>query len=217
MMKLFPFLALLLALCSRSSAAEPSDLGYNLSYLRVHSLAEAAPALHSALSVKHACILDLRYTTANDDSVAALRQALTGHPAGSPLFILISPSTPAGVVNVLPPAAPGALVTLGVAGSHPAPSILVKTSAATDRQAYDAFESGTPLTDLLSGKIEKERYDEASLVQEFKSGNPDPEPPLTPDPTETKADKAPEKPPLLIDHVLQRALQLHRALLALRP
>jgi hypothetical protein len=216
---------LILRVLSFATEPAPPDLGNNLSYLRVHSLADAAPALQSALSVKHACVLDLRYATASDESIAALRAALAGHPAEAPLFILISPATPASVIAAINPAAPATFITLGIAGSRPSPKITVKTGAEIDRQAYDAFDTGTPIADLISGKIDKDRYDEATLVQEFKNGNTDPEPPLLPDPTKSKsltgADKSSEpaagvtQP--LKDRVLQRALNLHQALLALRP
>ena len=78
-----------------------------------------------------------------------------------------------------------------------------------------ALGQGTLPAILVTGKIEKERFDEATLVQEFNNGNPDAEPPPLPDPTRPKLNEAaPVKAPL-IDRVLQRAIQLHRALLAL--
>ena len=172
--------------CPLAGAAEPPDLGYNLSYLRVHSLADATPQLQSALAVNHSCVLDLRYATASDESIAALRTALAAHPSDSPLFILIGPATPSNVLGAIDPPAHGSFITLGIAGSQPAPRIMVRTDAETDRLAYDAFDHGTPLADLISGKIDKDRYDEATLVHEFKSGNPEPEPPLSPDPTKAK-------------------------------
>ena len=212
-------LALLVAglLIARVHAGEPTDLGYNLSYVRVHSLADSAPALQSALSVKHACVLDVRYATATDESISALRTALAGHPAETPLFILISPATPVSVLEAVNPPTPVTYVTLGVAGSKPSPKITIKTGAEIDREAYDAFEHGTPITELISGKIDKDRFDEASLVQEFKNGNPDPESAApTGHPDSKLANGNPEKTAALTDHVLQRALHLHRALLALR-
>ena len=221
-MKLF-FPILFLAVTAAARAGEPADLGSNLSYLRVHSLAEAAPELQPALAVKHACVLDLRYASASDEAIAALRTALASHPADSPLFILVSPATPAGVTDVITPSGENKFITLGVTGSHPSPRIEVKTDAATDRAAYDAFDHGTPLTELISGKIEKDRYDEATLVHEFKNGNTDPEPPLAPDPTKPKNPVPPGKTnelpanatEPLRDRVLQRALNLQQALLAL--
>jgi len=56
-------------------------------------------------------------------------------------------------------------------------------------------------------------------VHEFKNGHPDAEPPPAPDPTAAKpaGDTAKETPPVPpTDRVLQRALHLHRALLALK-
>ena len=220
-MKFFlPFLFLLLP--ALAHAAEPPNLGYNLTYLRVHSLEAALPELQTQLAEKHASVLDLRYVTASDESAAALHAALAAHPADMPLFVLISPDTPAAILQVIEPLNHDKVITLGVAGSHPAPRIIVKTSAKTDRQAYDAFDHGTPLAELISGKIEKERFDEATLVHEFKNGNPDPEPPEAPDPGDSTADgtkptsPAAKTPEPLRDHVLQRALNLQQALLALR-
>lgn len=220
MNKSFSFFALTLLVTAlpgaQVHAGEPADLGYNLSYVRVHSLTDATPALQSALSVKHACVLDVRYATATDESISALRTALAGHPTDAPLFILISPATPASVIEAVNPATPVTYVTLGVAGSHPSPKITVNTAPETDRAAYDAFEHGTPIATLISGKIDKDRFDEATLVQEFKNGNPDPESPAPATHAETKSTEPHEKTAALTDHVLQRALHLHRALLALR-
>src|ERR1700712_2557719 len=134
-MKLFLSL-LLFFLPSLIRAEELPDLGNNLSYLRVHSLADATPALQSALSVKHACVLDLRYATASDESATALHAALGAHPPESALFILIGPATPASVMSALNSSAQGKFITLGITGSEPAPRITVKTTAEIDRQAY---------------------------------------------------------------------------------
>ena len=233
------FLGLLLVLgclflAPRSFAAttEPTDLGFNLSYLRVHSLADATPALGSALSASHAFVLDLRYATANDESVAVLRSALARHPREGSLFILISPATPAAVVEAINQT-PGGCISLGATSTRSA-RIEVKADPAADRRAYDAWEAGTPVEALISGKIEKERFDEATLVQEFKNGNHDADlpgdrpgqtpagqqtgtvPPPGPDPTTAKPGPPETREAPLIDRVLQRAVQLHQAMLALR-
>lgn len=201
-------------LCLLSSGTELTDLGQGLSYLRVHSVADSEVALRKAVPGTGALVLDLRYATANDESAAALKTALAGRSANTRLFILVSPATPPALGPVIS-ASPA--LTLGAAGSLPAPKVVVQTDVATDRRAYDALEAGTALTQLISGKIEKERFDEASLVQEFKSGNPDAMPPPTPDPTIAPPAGAVEKPVALTDRVLQRAVHLHRALLALKP
>jgi hypothetical protein len=224
MKQILPFLFLLFA--GLINAEETADLGSNLAYLRVHSLADAGPALRSALAVKHACVLDLRYATTSNESASALKNALSDRPADAPLFILVSPATPAGVFDTVDSTGAHPFITLGIAGSRPAPQITIKTEEQTDRRAYEAFDTGTSLTDLVSGKIEKDRFDEATLVEEFKNGNADPETPLAFDPTKAKtgavtdksADSAHAKGPApLKDRVLQRALNLHQALLALRP
>lgn len=205
-------------------AAEPPNLGSNLAYLRVHSLADAMPELQIQLAEKHASVLDLRYATATQESTTALRDVLTARPADMRLFILISPATPGAVLEMIGPLVHDKLITLGVAGSQPAPRIIVKIDAKTDRQAYDAFDHGTPITELISGKIEKDRFDEAALVKDFKNGNTDAEPPSLPDPSQpddtadsdNPAETLAKKPAPLRDHVLQRALNLQQALSALR-
>lgn len=213
-------LLLVLALCSLSLApgsvaAELTDLGQGLSYLRIHSVADSEAALRKALPGAGALVLDLRYATADEISAALVKTALAARPGRSPIFILVSPATAPALVPVI---AASSALTLGVAGSVPAPSVTVHSDAAADRKAYDALDAGTELSKLITGKIEKERYDEATLVQEFKNGSADPAPPLAPDPTASKAENPPKDapPPAPIDRVLQRAVHLHRALQALR-
>jgi hypothetical protein len=205
---LLPALCFLLLVLG-AKAAELTDLGQGLSYLRVHALAEAV----KAAATPGALIVDLRYATADEASAAALKSALAGRPANAPIFILVSPATPGVLAPVI---SQSPAHTLGLAGSSPAPQVAVKTDAATDRRAYEAFEDGVPLEKLISGKIEKDRFDEATLVQEFKNGNPEAEPPPTPDPTTPKPEGELAKPAVLTDRVLQRAVHLHHALLALR-
>ena len=209
MKKFLGSLILLCAFAVLAPAAAPADLGQGLAYLRAHSLADDAAAITAALPARTPLVLDLRYVTANGDSAAALGAALAGRAAGMQLFILISPTTPAAVAAVV-----SGELTLGPTGTQPAPKVTVRTDAATDRRAYDAHESGLALDALITGKIEKERYDEASLMKDFKNGNTAADgPPPGPDPTKPGA---PEKVPTLTDRVLQRAVHLHRALLALR-
>jgi hypothetical protein len=217
---------LFLALCSLllapgSKATELTDLGQGLAYLRIHSPTDSVPAA----AASGALVLDLRYATADEGSAAALKTALAGHPASAPLFILVSPATPAAIVAII---APSAALTLGAPGSLPAPKVVVQTDAGSDRRAYDALDAGTPVDALISGKIEKQRFDEATLVQEFKNGNHDVEPPDPPDPTAPDADPTlpavtpaagsagPSQAGRLTDRVLQRAVNLQQALRALR-
>jgi len=203
-----------------ANVAEPPvavDLGANLSYVRVRSLDESPAALNAALAAKHGCVLDLRHTDSTAASIAALNAALDSYPKGTALYILISPATPAAVLDAVnTPASRG--LTVGIATANFSPKIAVKTTSEEDRRAYDAFETGTPLGELISGKIEKERFDEAMLVKEFKSGNTEPPPELSTDPTKTTGTAGEGKPAAAPpkDRVLQRALNVQEALLALR-
>ena len=201
-----PLCLLLLIL---GSLLRGSELSGDLGYLRIHSIVLEREQLVAALAEPRALVLDLRYPLDERDAAETLRAALTHAPARPKLFVLVSPATPVPVVGVVA-ASPLKLLTLGVKGSRPEPQVVVAQSAADDRRAFDAMAGGTPLADLISGRIEKDRFDEASLVHEFKLGNPDAHPP------ETGPAKTADTPAKLIDRVLQRAIHLHRALQALK-
>jgi hypothetical protein len=232
-------------LCSLSSGAELTDLGQGLSYLRIHSVGDSESVLRKAVPGAGALVLDLRYATADETAAATLKSALASRSSGALLLVLVSPATPAALTPVI--TAPPAL-TLGAPGSVPAPKIIVRTDAAVDRKAYDALDAGTELSKLVTGKIEKDRFDEATLVKEFKNDHdalPGDRPGQTPaglpgNPAErgisgtntgpaaagngasvTGAPGAEDTPREIAvvaptDRVLQRAIHLHRAMLALR-
>lgn len=212
--------ALCLPAAVTTRATEPTDLGQGLSYLRVHTLED----LGKAAPLPGALVLDLRYDIADNLPAATLSQALARRPTGEPLFILVSPATPARFAPIIDQSA---ALTLGAPGTKPAPKVGVQTDAATDRRAYDALDTGNSLPRLVTGKIKKERFDEATLVHEFNNGYPETEPlpggrqagTVLPPPDSTgsggESEIAEETP--LVDHVLQRAVHLHRALLALHP
>lgn len=203
------------AVSAETKLAAPYDLGEGLGYVRVQRLADAlllVDLLNRTQSKGSALVIDLRYPTVADEDVPALAVTLAQRAPATSLFVLVSPQTPTALVPALAKLPPPAL-TLGVAGSLPAPTIVVAQPADADRRAYDALEGGLPLEALITGKIEKERFDEAELVKEFENGNANAAPPPEPDPTQKPAA---EKAPVLTDRVLQRAVHLHRALLALK-
>ncbi len=212
-MKHLLLLFIVLSFLSSALATAPADLGQGLAYLRVHSLAADYQSIDAAVRDSRALVLDLRYIDAPPGSLKTLQDSLARRPAAATLFVLLSPATPDGLAATLPANA----FTLGIPQLNPAPKITVQQTPAADRQAYDALETGTPLSALITGKIEKERYDESSLVQDFRNGNSNPAPPPLPNPTTGNAAAPPGKVPPPTDRVLQRALHLHRALLALRP
>jgi hypothetical protein len=172
-------------------------------------LEKSATELANALNVNRttALVLDLRYVADAKDAAQAIN-ALNNQPAKPPLYILVSPETPKDVAAVIERTSTP-LVTLGIHDSRPKPEVEVTQSAADDRAAYQALENGTSLAALVSGKIDKDHFDEAELVKEFKSGNADARPP-------TGNASASPAPTILTDRVLQRALHLHLALQALK-
>ena len=212
------FLRLFAVICllSSASAAEPADLGQGLTYLRINSLVKSAQDLRGALLRPAPLVLDLRYVADEPAAADALRE-LNSQPAKPKLYVLVSPATPASVAAILTKTSTP-LVTLGVKDSVPAAQVVVEQTAEADRAAYAALETGTPLVQLVSGRIEKERFDEASLVQEFKNGNLDAHPPTLSQVEGRVAGpaKPTESPAVRPDRVLQRAVHLHRALLALK-
>jgi hypothetical protein len=200
-----------LLLVSRARATELTDLGQGLGYLRVHSLDAAIKPLAGS----GALVLDLRHSSTSPETSIAFQAALAKRDdLTNPLYILVGPNTPVPFVNALPKA----VITLGIGGSQSAPRVIVDQSPEADQLAYDALESGTSLLDLISGRIEKDRYDEASLVQEFKGGNLEAHPPekKPANASEAVPPVAESKPNRLTDRVLQRAVHLHRALQALK-
>jgi hypothetical protein len=191
-------------------ASAPLDLGQKLTYVRLHRLPDDAVILAAAWS-RPALIVDLRYLAGS--AAPFLSPALPARPGSAPLFALVSPATPLEALAALRDRAP-ALITLGLAAPVPAPDIALAVTPEADRHAYDALDSGASIESLLSEKIAKTRFDEAALAHEHArpadqevgpgpSGAAPPEAPPTATPAEPK------------DVVLQRAVQLQRALLAL--
>jgi hypothetical protein len=208
-------LALLLAALPAAAAvpppaAPPPEAAPGLAYLRVRDVAAEAGPLAAALAPGRALVLDLRGARAGEADAAAFAAGLAGRTGRQPLFVLVGPDTPAGLV---PERLPAGVATLGVAGARPKPQVVVAQDPAADRLAFAALDEGRPLEELVGGRLDKERFDEASLVREFENGNPGAEPPPAPDP----ATSAPATPRPPTDRVLQRAVNLHHALLAVRP
>ncbi len=205
MKRLFCLLFSVACLLSAAFAAEPIILDQDLRYLRVTSSAQSSADLRAALLKPAPIVVDLRYTADEPHAEEILLEFRTA-PRKPTIYVLVSPATPRSFADEL---TKSHLTVLGVKGSRPEPTVVVAQSAEDDRRAYDAFTSGTPLANLISGKVEKERFDEASLVTEFKAGNHDAHPP--------ESDGKPAGPAKLVDRVLQRAAHLNRAAAALKP
>jgi len=103
------------------------------------------------------------------------------------------------------------LVVLGPAARNFEPDISLAVAPAVERRAYDALENGASADSLITEPVEKARNDEERLDRDRLADSAPPDQGVEP------GQPAPARePPPLIDPVLQRAVQLHRALLALK-
>jgi hypothetical protein len=222
--RLLSSLTRLLLLCglpltvSTLAADAPVDLGDHLIYVRLHGRPDDVAALAAAWK-KPALIVDLRYPAA--EAAQFLSADLPFRPRPAPLFVLVGPGTPAHALAALRERAP-ALITLGLPAPGLAPDIELTVKPEDDRHAYEAFDSGTPVGTLLREHLSKQRFDEAALMHERaqgpdRTGAPAAEPaPAAPKASPAEAHPAADAPPAEPkDVVLQRAVQLYRALLAL--
>jgi hypothetical protein len=203
-----PFLSALAALASAPAAFPTTlvrDLGEGLTYYRVHELPQDQPAPVSGRP--GACILDLRYAKADEPDAGVLKAwVLFNVSVHKPIFVLENAQTDPALLATLQARGPAGLIILSPASAKIGADIEVAVSAADDRQAYDALEKGAAVTSLLSDYPDKPRVDEAYLEKEHIADSDSPELPT---------DKpAPPRP--RVDALLQRAVQLHRGLVALK-
>lgn len=179
------------------------DLGQGLVYHRAHELPGDLPAANS--TPKQSSVLDLRYARGGGPAAAALETWLKIHAAPAmPTLILANGDTDRELREVIARHEPDrGIMLIGVPARDFRPDLAVQSSAERERQAYDALESGTPLAILLTDNPDKVRNDEASLAKDRLA--------------EAAADdlaNRPARPP--VDAALQRAVHVHRALLALK-
>lgn len=189
-----------------SAAPLPRELGQRLLYHRVAELPGDLPGMGAAR--KQPLILDLRYVQA-DSAAATATQAWIKFFASprTPVFVLANVETGSLLRGALVPlrGAPGVMV-IGRPGRDFTPDIAVTFSAKQERRAYEALAEGAEIAALITDNPDKVRNDEASLARD-RPLDELPEPGIG-------SKSATERPP--IDAVLQRAVHLHRALVALR-
>jgi hypothetical protein len=198
MKRLLPFVALTLVLAGGLRAAE---LAPGLVYAR--------PGADTRLAAGASVILDLRYVT--DDTTAHALLAPLKSPADSArrvILALVSPETSARL-RVQLAGLPGVL-TVGATAPDFKTDITVAVSPADDRRAFDALAAGLPPEKLIVENADKPRRDESALVREHTGAA---EPPSG-KPAETRS--AEPAKPVPVDLVLQRAVQIHRGLVALK-
>lgn len=199
-------LTVFLALVATALAAPVvRDLGEGLTYLGITSLSVDLSA--SGAVPAGACVLDLRYAAGGEAEAAALAAwfKVQVRPA-KPVFVLANAETAFALRLALVDRAPGSgLMVVGVAGPGLAPDVAVTVAPEQERAAFAALRAGAPLDELLRENRDKIRNDEASLLRERPVGGDDN--PSAP----TKAEGT-----RVIDFTLQRAVHVHRTLLALK-
>jgi hypothetical protein len=202
------FIALLLIVATTAWAeAAEHDLGSGLIYARVRELPADLPAKPAGRS--SACVVDLRYVAADTDAAEGFAVWLKSRATSrSPVFVLANADTSSALLKALGRHERSAgVVVVGIESSGFSPDVAVKSSAADERRAYDALEQGAAIASLLKDNPNKARNDEASLSKDRVA--------------EASADAAGDaltgkRPAPPVDLTLQRAVHLHRALLALK-
>ena len=197
----------LLGLATASAAPLEYDLGMGLVYCRVHALPADLPAGDSVRG--RSCTLDIRYVRGGSGAAEALAGWLKFHSSRkTPVFLLTNAETSSALLSPFASAnaVPG-LIILGPDVPGFEPDIAVRVTPKVDRLAYDALEHGAAIETLIADKRDKRRNDEAMLEREHLSDS------AMVDGADTDE---PAAPPPLLDLVLQRSVQLHRALLALK-
>jgi hypothetical protein len=190
---------------SASGAALVRDLGQGLTYYRVHELPADLPA--PAGGRPGACVVDLRFAKADDLAASALKAWLRFNASPhAPIFVLENSATSPALLAAAGSGGPPGLLVVAPAGEGLSPDVAVRLAKETDSQAYQTLERGTPVASLLSDNPEKPRVDEAYLEKEHLSDGDVPD----------AATERPSPPGPLVDRVLQRCVQLHRGLLALK-
>lgn len=181
------------------------DLGEGLTYVGVAALPGDLPS--AGATPAGVCVLDLRYAAGGEADAIALGAWLKAqlHPS-RPILVLANADTAFSLRLVLVDRAPGSgLMVVGVAGPGLVPDVAVSVAPEQERAAWTALRSGAPLDDLLRENRDKIRNDEASLLRER---------PSVADAAPTTAAKSGAGGGL--DVTLQRAVHVHRTLVALK-
>ena len=210
MTRALPRLFLFLASVGFLAAAPVThDLGQGLTYVRAAKLPLDLPASHQV----RACVLDLRAATGDNAAAQALGAWLKFHATErSPVFILANGDTAAPLRAALASdRLPAGALTLGRPTTGFTPDIAVALDPAAETRSLALLAAGTAPAELLQENAGKVRYDEAQMVREL-AGAASPADPAGSD--EPVAAAKPATPP--IDRALQRAVQVHRGLAALK-
>ncbi len=210
------------------------ELGQRLSYVRVHELPADLPAKPAGRLP--ACVADVRYVAADAEGAKAfLAWVKERATARSPVFILANASTSPELLNALATRGRMAgVVVVGIEAPGFKPDVAVRAAAEDERRTYNALEQGAEMATLLADYPDKVRHDEASLSKDRPELPPTPAPLPAPTPGSSSPTPSANTPPATsserpageasaakpavnrVDATLQRAVHLHRALVALK-
>lgn len=203
-------LAVALGLLDVGAWAAPleRDLGQGLRYFRLKQLPSDLPG-QSEPGPALPCVVDVRYLPADAEAAATFDAWLRFRATPrAPVFLVANGETSPALLRLLAQRETGAgIVLVGARSRQFEPDIAVPVSSDQEQRAYAALTDGVPVTALLTDNPDKVRNDEASLSGDrLAEASADA---TSPDPLANGP-----RPPL--DVALQRAVHLHRALLALR-
>jgi len=206
----FPRLPVLFLFVAVVAVAAPleRELGAGLVYFRVRELPADLPAKPAGRA--GACIVDLRYVQADEAAATAFMAWLKFRASThAPVFILANGDTAAALRKPLAEHERGTgIAVVGIATRQFRPDVAVAGTAQNERRAYDALAQGVAPAVLLTDNPDKVRNDEASLSKDRVAE-------ASADAAEDAlAGKKAAPPP--VDVTLQRAVHLHRALVALK-
>ena len=185
------------------------ELGQGLLFYRVQQLPADLPQPTLADSKPAPCIVDVRYAKAERDAASAFAEWLKvrARPK-APVFVLANAETASALLRVLEGREKSTnVVVIGGTARNFDPDLAIQIPADDERRAYDALENGAAIASLITDNPGKVRNDEASLSRDR----------LAEASADTAADAlAPKRDAPPVDLALQRAVHLHRALVALR-
>ena len=187
-----------------AAVPEVRDLGRGLAYVRIRVLPGDLPG--NPVGLAAACVVDVRYAPAGREAVVAFIAWLKFRATPrSPVFVLANRETSAELRTALRESHRGTgIAVIGIPGPGFEPDVVVRSNPEAEKAAYAALDGGTPVSVLLTDHPDKVRNDEARLAKS---------------PMASLADEAPavgESPMIPVDAALQRAVHLHRSLVALR-
>ena len=202
-------------------AGHTDDLGQGLTYLRPTTTEKSDGTSLLKTLTTNSVVLDLRYVPSGENADAWLAAIKAFAAPKRICIVLVSPETSPALLAGL---GGGLTRCITVGRNSPAlgVNISVDTSAESDRQAWESIGQGKELAKLIKENADKPRYDEAVLAKEYAdevNGNAPPSADgadASSPAVKTKPTKGLIPPAPLIDAVLQRAVHIHRGLLALR-